>query len=105
MKIIILLILALTIFGAWYFASQKANPSKLGQAGSNQITKQQALEKVRNLPEVQSYLKRVPNGRVEVDNEMAGEYNVHVYEIKDGHTATFNWYRVSIKSGEVRAEF
>lgn len=54
---------------------------------------------------MQSYLKRVPNGRVEVDNELEGKYNVHVYETKDGHTATFNWYGVSIKSGGMRSGF
>ena len=64
-----------------------------------------AIENVKKLPEVQDYLKRVPNGKVEVDNELEGEYNVHVYEVKDGHTATFNWYRVSIKSGKVSSEF
>ena len=63
------------------------------------------MENVKKLPEVQEYLKNVPNGKVEVDNEMEGEYNVHVYEVKNGHTATFNWYRVSIKSGEVKSEF
>ena len=72
---------------------------------STNISRGMAVENVKKLPEVQEYLKNVPNGMVEVDNEMEGEYNVHVYEIKDGHTATFNWYRVSIKSGEVRSEF
>lgn len=72
---------------------------------STKISRDLALEKVKKLPEVQEYLKNVPNGKVEVDNELEGEYNVHVYEIKNGHTATFNWYRVSIKSGEVRSEF
>lgn len=69
------------------------------------VTAKQAVENVKKLPEVQDYLKRVPSGRVEVDNELEGEYNIRVYEIKDGHTATFNWYRVSIKSGEIRPEF
>lgn len=69
------------------------------------VTRNQAVENVKKLPEVEEYLKNVPNGKVEVDNELEGEYNVHVYEVKNGHTATFNWYRVSIKSGEVRSEF
>lgn len=72
---------------------------------STKISRNLAVDNVKKLPEVQDYLKRVPNGRVGVDNELDGEYNVHVYEIKDGHTATFNWYRVSIKSGEVKSEF
>ncbi|OGC54519.1 hypothetical protein A3B64_04965 [candidate division WWE3 bacterium RIFCSPLOWO2_01_FULL_37_24] len=71
----------------------------------SEISRQQAVENVKNLPEVKEYLKNVPNGKVEVDNELEGEYNVHVYEVKDEHTATFNWYRVSIKSGEIRSEF
>ena len=69
------------------------------------MTKNQAIENVKKLPEVQEYLKNVPNGKVEVDNESEGEYNVHVYEVKNGHTATYNWYYVSIKSGEIRREF
>lgn len=72
---------------------------------STKISRSQAVENVKKLPEVQQYLKDVPNGKVEVDNELEGEINVHVYEVKNGHTATFNWYRVSIKSGEIQPEF
>lgn len=93
MKNIFLLIVALV--GIGYFVLQKA-PSL--------VTEQLAVENVKKLPEVQDYLKEVPNGKVEVDNEDEGEYNVHVYEVKNGHTATFNWYRVSIKSGEVQEQ-
>lgn len=78
---------------------------QLEEIASTKISRQLAVDNVKKLPEVQEYLKDVPNGRVEVDNELEGEYNVHVYEVKDGHTATFNWYRVSIKSGEIRPEF
>lgn len=105
MKIIILLVLALII---GYFSFQKLTPlliDQLAEIGSTKISRQLAVENVKKLPEVKQYLQDVPNGKVEVDNEDAGEYNVHVYEVKDGHTATFNWYRVSIKSGEVRSEF
>lgn len=79
--------------------------NQLSEIGSTKISRNLAVENVNKLPEVQDYLKRIPNGKVEVDNELEGEYNVHVYEVKNGHTATFNWYRVSIKSGEVRSEF
>lgn len=78
---------------------------QLEEVGSTKISRDLAIENVKKLPEVQEYLKNVPEGIVEVDNELEGEYNVHVYEVKNGHTATFNWYRVSIKSGEVRSEF
>lgn len=98
MKILILIILLLMTAGGFLYF--KNTPPK-----TTGMSSQQAIENVKKLPEVQDYLKRVPNGRVEVDNELEGEYNVHVYEIKDGHTATFNWYKVSIKSGEIRPEF
>jgi len=78
---------------------------QLEQVASTRISPQLAVENVKKLPEVQEYLKNVSNGKVEVDNELEGEYNVHVYEVKNGHTATFNWYRVSIKSAEVGSEF
>lgn len=98
MKYLLFAILAIIAAGLFIF-------QRLPEIASTKISRQTAVEKVKKLPEVQEYLKNVPNGRVEVDNEMEGEYNVHVYEIKDGHTATFNWYRVSIKSGEVKSEF
>ena len=61
--------------------------------------------KVRALPEVVDYLKRVPNGKVEVNGEEDDMYMVQVYEIKDGHTATFNWYTVNKTTGAVKTEF
>src|SRR3989344_6058764 len=108
MKIPVLIILVLIVIGGFiYFKNtpleelvpEQVIPSLTG------MTESQAVENVKKLPEVQEYLKNVPNGKVEVDNELEGEYNVHVYEVKNGHTATFNWYRVSIKSGEIRPEF
>lgn len=98
MKIPALIISILLLAGGFLFYQN--NPFYL-----KGVTSKQAVENVKKLPEVQDYLKRVPNGRVEVDNELEGEYKVHVYEIKDGHTATFSWYRVSIKSGKIRLEF
>lgn len=105
MKNLILLILILAAVGFGYYAYQKASPSEPEHTGSSKITAQQAVENVKKLPEVQQYLKEVPNGKVEIDNELEGEYNVHVYEVKNGHTATFNWYRVSIKDGKVEEQF
>ena len=96
MKIIIA-ILILILAGIGYTVYQS------GQSGK--ITQQQAVAKVKALPQVQEYLKVVPNGKVEVDNEIEGNYNVHVYEVKDGHTATFNWYGVNKTTGEIKKEF
>lgn len=105
MKIIFIVILILV---GGYFAYQRLAPlaiDQLSEVGSIKISRSLAVENVKKLPEVQEYLKNVPNGKVEVDNELEGEYNVHVYEVKDGHTATFNWYIVSIKSGQPEAQF
>lgn len=103
-KIIVVIVILLATAG--YFVLQNGVPENIPvDKLSTKISRELAVEKVKKLPEVQQYLKDVPNGKVEVDNELEGEYNVHVYEVKNGHTATFNWFRVSIKSGEVRSEF
>lgn len=103
-KIVIAVVILLVVAG--YFVLQNGVPENIPVENlSTKISSEMAVEKVKNLPEVQQYLKDVPNGKVEVDNELEGEYNVHVYEVKNGHTATFNWYRVSIKSGDIRPEF
>lgn len=70
------------------------------------FTQEQAVEEVKNLAEVKNYLEEVPAGRVELESsEKEGEYLIHVYEIKNGHTATFNWYRVDKATGEIKSEF
>lgn len=108
MKNLILLIIILTLVSAGYLVFHKDSPlSEFFEpilTGSTKIPASRAVENVKKLPEVQQYLKEVPKALVEVDNEDEGEYNVHVYEVKNGHTATFNWYRVSIKSGEVQKQ-
>lgn len=102
----IIAVILILLAAAGYFVLQNGVPEQIPvDLFSTKISRQLAVENVKKLPEVQEYLKNVPNAKVEVDNELEGEYNVHVYEIKDGHTATFNWYSVSIKSGEVRSEF
>ncbi|KKU82495.1 MAG: Peptidoglycan-binding LysM [Microgenomates group bacterium GW2011_GWA2_47_8] len=104
MKIIVVIFILLAVAG--YYVLQNGVPENIPtEILSTKISSDLAVENVKKLPEVQQYLKDVPNGKVEVDNELEGEYNVHVYEVKNGHTATFNWYRVSIKSGEIRPEF
>ena len=69
------------------------------------VTGEMAITTVKSLPEVVDYLSRVPNGLVEVNGDDDTQYMVQVYEIKDGHTATFNWYQVDKATGEVKKEF
>ena len=72
---------------------------------SGKLTNEKAVVRVRAFSEVVNYLKRIPNGLVEVNGEDDTNYMVQVYEIKDGHTATFNWYTVDKTTGEVKKEF
>ena len=56
MKIPVLIILVLVIFGGFLYF--KNTPRLTG------MTENQALENVKSLPEVQNYLKSVPNAKV-----------------------------------------
>ncbi len=98
MKNLILLLVTVVVAGTGYFALQTK---------SAKITSVQALEKVRNLPEVQNYFKAVPNAKVNLDHEdtPTNSYVIQVYEIKNGHTATFNWFEVDKSSGEIKKQF
>lgn len=95
-----------------YFSKNKVEtPNQKPQipqaAVEEDIPPNEAIVKVRKLAEVEGYLEQVPNARVEVDStdQETNTYLVHVYEIKNGHTATFNWYTVNKKTGEITAEF
>ena len=69
------------------------------------LSKEDAVAKVKTLAEVKDYLMRVPNGLVAVNGEENGSYLIQVYEVKNDHTATFNWYTVNKITGEAKKEF
>ena len=71
------------------------------------ISPDEAVAQVRGLAEVKSYLENVPNALVDLESadDETNTYLIHVYEIKDGYTATFNWYTVDKKTGKITAEF
>lgn len=69
------------------------------------LSKNNAVAKIKALPEVINYLQRVPNGLVAVNGEEDNAYLIQAYEFKDGHTETFNWYKVDKTTGEVKKEF
>lgn len=69
------------------------------------VTKKEAVDNVKALPDVIDYLKRVPRGLVAVNGEEDAEYLIQVYEVINGHTATFNWYNVNKQSGKITPEF
>lgn len=84
-----------------------ATTAILGLSFWNKNTQNAAITKVSSLPEVRDYLRDVPNGVVTIDHEdkETNSYLIHVYEIKDGHTATFNWYEVNKTTGKVTTNF
>jgi len=79
----------------------------LGISFRNQKLRTQVISKVSSLSEVKEYLRTVPSGQVVIDHEDkdTNSYLIHVYEIKDDHTATFNWYEVNKDTGEIKTEF
>ena len=78
---------------------------QLNHPVGNSLTQTAAITKVKADREVAHYLKALPQGIVDVDHEENGIYFIHVYEVKDGHTATFNWYTVDKKTGSMKKEF
>ena len=79
----------------------------LGFSYQNQENRARAITKITALPEVVEYLKEVPFGIIAIDHEdkNANAYIIHVYEVVDNHTATFNWYTVNKTSGAITKDF
>lgn len=100
---IIILILALVTAGIILINSRPGGEAPVQQPVVP-LTSQEAVDKIKNLAAVKKYLAGVPNGRVDQSGGDGEVYLIQVYEIKDGHTATFNWYRVNKKTGEIKAE-
>jgi len=69
------------------------------------ISKDEAIAKIKSLPKVIEYLKTVPRAVIEIDSEEDDSYSIHVYEVKDNHTATFNWFTVDKKTGVIKEMF
>lgn len=74
-------------------------------------SQKQALALVKNLPEVQEYINVLQTSGKEATFEVEDlddDWNVHVFEIvqqeEASHTATFGWYQISKKTGEVKKD-
>lgn len=78
---------------------------KTPENSTTTMTEEEAISKVKAFSEVVDYLRRVPTGLVAVNGEDDTSFMVQVYEIKDGHTATFNWYNVDKTTGVVEKQF
>lgn len=76
------------------------------------LTSVEAVEKIKNVPEVRQYIDDLAKAgsRAKFNAEDGGEdWNIQVFEIVNqggfSHTATFQWYKVNKKTGEVLVEF
>ncbi|OGZ97589.1 MAG: hypothetical protein A3I44_02825 [Candidatus Sungbacteria bacterium RIFCSPLOWO2_02_FULL_51_17] len=87
-------------------------PDAPGASSSRTISRDDALEKVRTMPEVEEYIAMLKeagaHGAFNVEDR-GDEWAVQVYEIvqqgEDSHTATFNWYRIHKSTGAALKEF
>ena len=87
-------------------------PDAPGASSSRTISRDDALEKVRTMPEVQEYFTMLKEagarGKLAIEDH-GDEWAVQVYEIvqqgEDSHTATFNWYRIHKSTGAALKEF
>lgn len=86
----------------WNFEYQE---EEIANRMRSYYTVDDAEEVVRQRAEVQEYLGKVPDGIVAFDHEASGKFVIHVYEIRDDHMATLNWYDFNLDTGEVTPIF
>ncbi|MEK7618603.1 MAG: hypothetical protein AAB410_05665 [Patescibacteria group bacterium] len=104
---LILLILGLLVYS--YTQTKTRTQDSAAKTNANtQVSQSEAVEKVRMRTEVQKYefeLARLGSKAVIEAEDLGEDWNVHVFEIVSqagsSHTATFNWYTVNKKTGEV----
>lgn len=102
LKFLLGLIIALGIIvTAWLATPMLPKNSKTPET----INPGQAIQTVKNLPEVKNYLQNTPDSQIRLDHEEGQDYVIQVYETKNGHTATFNWYKINKTTGTVEKEF
>jgi len=80
--------------------------------GDGYIMEQEALQKVKALPEVQEFIAELEANEKNTSfniEDRGDSWGVQVYEIVvqngESHTATFNWYIIDKKTGAVTKEF
>lgn len=100
-----IVLLVIVAAGVILFFTNRPEEKNPVQQVAQPLTAQEAIDKVKSRPEVKKYLSEVPGGRVDQNGSEDELYLVQVFEIKDGHTATFNWYRINKNTGAITAEF
>ncbi len=84
-----------------------ATISTTASSTSAELTKDQALAKVKDLPEVKTYLAKNSKNVAEFDHEDAptNSWVIHVFYNGPDLTATFNWYSVNKVTGDITKTF
>ena len=79
---------------------------------SSNITQDQAVQIVRNIPEVKTWMSQVETGPLHGKAVIVPEYGdkdnvwtIHAYEQLSDHTASFNFFYVDKTTGQVTKEF
>lgn len=75
----------------------------------DKLTEEQALEKVKEMPEVKQFIKLVDKWGYNIydeilDNNDEAYYSLRIYEVKDVEDVTLNWYLVNKYTGEIKTE-
>jgi len=94
-------------------ATTAAPKKRMARAARKKTKEDEAIELVWRRPEVKYWLTLFPNGTSKLgghpaanaDHDQGDVYSVHVYEDLPDHVATFNWYDVNLKTGEITKKF
>lgn len=94
---------------AFFWSSSQSGQTKLissPQPVSQKVVigRDQALKLIGEQDEVKNYIKEVPNAKILIDHfdQDANSYVIQIFEIKNGHTNTFNWYEINIQNGKIK---
>lgn len=102
----IISILFLLVAFWWLFILKSFQPPTPTQPvlQKESVDENKALKTIAEQEEVKNYLKEVPNGKIALDHfdKETNSYVFQIFEVKNGHTNTFNWYEVNKENGELK---
>ena len=99
-KAFLLVFVVLILLVCLTFLFFTKNTTKTSSANKEvQISK--TREKLLEYPKVKSYLNSTKNGRLDFDQEDRTSYVFHLYEFKNGHISTVDWFYVNKSTGEI----
>lgn len=113
--VLLLILLLIGLILSIKYQERNATNTRVLQ-NQNQITKIQAEEIVRNLPEVKNFLKILSDNKsglfIHAEDGKNNLWTVQVAEVVEdskvdgkyvSHTATFNWYEIEKSTGRINS--